>query len=61
MGYLASQHDYSISRNVLRKAIVYGCVMASFTVQDFSVKKLLDLDHSKIEERFHKFLAMTNL
>lgn len=61
MGYLASQHDYSISRNVLRKAIVYGCVMASFTVQDFGVKKLLQLDNGKIEERFHKFLAMTNL
>lgn len=59
MGYLASQSHFSVSREVLRKAVVYGSVMASFTVQDFGFKELLGLRKSAIEERYQQFLEAT--
>lgn len=59
MGYLASQAPFSLSRYTLRKAVVYGCVMASFTVQDFGFKELLNLDRAKIDERYQRFIKLT--
>lgn len=59
MGYLASQPQFSLSRYTLRKAIVYGCVMASFTVQDFGFKELLGLSREMIDERYHRFVELT--
>lgn len=59
MGFLASQSDFSLSRYVLRKAIVYGSVMASFIVQDFGCKNLLSLTREMIEERYRKFIELT--
>src|SRR5262249_23947643 len=56
LGYLASQSQFSLSRPVLRKAVVYGCVMASFTVQDFGFKDLLKLTREQIDERYHRFV-----
>jgi sugar/nucleoside kinase (ribokinase family) len=60
MGYLASQAQLSLSRYTLRKAIVYGSVMASFTVQDFGFKDLLGLTKEMIEERYHRFVQLTS-
>lgn len=60
LGYLASQQDFSLSRHVLRKAVVYGSVMASFTVQDFSFNELLNLNREKIDERYHRFVELTS-
>jgi len=60
MGYLASQSQFSLSRPVLRQAVVYGCVMASFTVQDFGFKDLLKLTKEQIEERYHRFVDLTS-
>lgn len=59
MGYLASQEPFSLSRYTLRKAIVYGSVMASFTVQDFGFKELLGRTRDQIEDRYKKFLELT--
>ncbi len=59
MGYLASQAKFSVDRLALRKAVVYGSVMASFTVQDFGVKELLKTTRPMIEERYKRFVEMT--
>lgn len=59
MGYLASQSPFSTSRYVLRKAIVYGSVMASFIVQDFGCKNLLTLTREAIDERYQRFVELT--
>ena len=40
MGQLARSGD--LSQGGLRRAIVYGSVVASFTVEDFGVKRLTD-------------------
>jgi len=60
LGYLASQSRFSLSRSVLRKAVVYGSVMASFTVQDFGFKDLLSLTSELLDERYKKFIELTS-
>lgn len=59
MGYLASQSKFSLSRYTLRRAVVYGSIMASFIVQDFGCTKLLNLTREQIEERYRKFVELT--
>ncbi|MFA5515718.1 MAG: PfkB family carbohydrate kinase [Desulfuromonadales bacterium] len=57
MGYLAASRDYSEA--AMRKAIVFGSVMASFTVEDFSLRRLQSVVYSEIEDRYRKFQALT--
>lgn len=59
MGFLASQSPFSVSRYTLRQATVYGCIMASFTVQEFGFKELLNLSKEKIDERYQRFIKLT--
>ncbi len=56
-GYLASTGDLSESN--VRKAIVYGTVMASFNVEDFSLDRQRSLTKAEIESRFAEMRAMT--
>ncbi len=50
IGYLAS-HGMGLERNALRKAVLNGVVMASFTVEDFSFRRLQKLDRNEIDAR----------
>jgi sugar/nucleoside kinase (ribokinase family) len=50
MGYLA-QHG-TVDSAAVRRAMVLGAVMASFTVEDFSLERLKRLDPKEIEQRF---------
>ncbi len=43
----------------LRRAIVYGNVTASFTVEDFGPRRLIALDRTEIEERYRRFVDLT--
>jgi sugar/nucleoside kinase (ribokinase family) len=45
----------------LRRAIVYGAVVASFTVEDFSLNRLQRLTHAEIEERYRVVGEMMRL
>lgn len=56
MGALARAGE--LDEPALRRAIIYGSVMASFTVEDFSLNRLLRLDPAEIEERFRVFGEM---
>jgi sugar/nucleoside kinase (ribokinase family) len=58
MGYLA-QAD-KIDDAVLRRAIIYGSVMASFNVEEFSCDRLRRLTHEEIRTRFHEFRNFTH-
>jgi hypothetical protein len=44
----------------LRKALIYGCVMASFTVEDFSLERMKKLDNKDINDRYLEFVNLTN-
>ena len=59
MGYLASR-DRADSATV-RRAMVYGSVMASFTVEDFSLNRLTRLDAREIERRYAEFEVLMRL
>lgn len=57
LGYLAESND--VSEAGLRKAIVYGSVVASFTVEDFSLRRLQSLTRDDIEQRYRQFVSLT--
>jgi sugar/nucleoside kinase (ribokinase family) len=58
VGYLANTGN--LSPEGIRQAIVYGSVMASFTVEDFSLNRLRTLDYPQIENRYREFKALTH-
>ncbi len=57
IGYLSKTDDLSAEN--LRKAVVYGSVVASTTVQDFSLKALKQLTPETVEERYAAVKAMS--
>jgi sugar/nucleoside kinase (ribokinase family) len=59
MGYLAQQNATDAA--ALRRAMVRGAAMASFTVEDFSLERLKRLEPREIEERLRIFADMVRL
>jgi sugar/nucleoside kinase (ribokinase family) len=57
-GQLARSAD--ASGRGLRRAIVYGSVVASFTVEDFGLNRLNALSMEEIEERYRRFVELTD-
>lgn len=53
IGYVASQGN--TSSHTLRKAVVYGSVMASYNVEDFSLNRMRTLTQSDIAARYRAF------
>lgn len=53
IGYLAN--NGSNSEKDIRKAIVYGSVVASFNAEDFSLERLKKLTAVEIEKRYEEF------
>jgi fructose-1-phosphate kinase PfkB-like protein len=58
MGYLASQVE--ITDDTLRRAMIYGSVMASFNVEEFGTERVDRLTHDEINERFRQFKRITH-
>jgi sugar/nucleoside kinase (ribokinase family) len=58
LGYLASRHE--LNDRELRRAIVFGSVLASFTVEKFSLDRLREITISDIQERYQDFKALTH-
>ena len=58
LGHLARSKDHS--NGGLRRAIVYGSVVASYTVEDFGVKRLTAISLPQIEERYQRFVELTD-
>lgn len=57
MGYLAAQKSLNTAN--LRKSIVYGTVMATFAVEDFSLGRLGAIKQSDINRRLNNFRKLT--
>ncbi|MDO8536171.1 MAG: PfkB family carbohydrate kinase [Candidatus Omnitrophota bacterium] len=57
IGYLSRAGK--INDSIIRKSMVYGSIMASFAVEDFSVNRLLDLKMSDINKRYSDFKKLT--
>jgi sugar/nucleoside kinase (ribokinase family) len=58
MGYLARTGN--LGDDNLRRALVYGSVMASFAVEEFGLGRLLRLNWNDIQTRFQEFKSMTH-
>jgi len=58
IGYLAATRN--LDEHNLRKAIVFGTVMASFTVEKFSLDRLRDIDYTEIETRYKRIKLLTD-
>jgi sugar/nucleoside kinase (ribokinase family) len=59
MGYLA--HRGETSGSALRQATIYGSVLASFCVEDFSLRRLVAVSSDAIEERARELKSFLNV
>ena len=58
MGQLAKTKDVSAAN--IRRAVIFGTVMASFCVEQFSVDGMASLDQADIENRFRALKDLSN-
>ncbi|HEY6330885.1 MAG TPA: PfkB family carbohydrate kinase [Blastocatellia bacterium] len=58
MGYLAAINR--TDEEAMRRAIIYGSIMASFNVEEFSCDRMLRLTHQEIAQRFKDLRTITN-
>lgn len=56
IGYLAQSRDISFDN--MKRALIYGSALASFTVEKFGTEKLVDLSPAEIEERLQQFIDL---
>jgi sugar/nucleoside kinase (ribokinase family) len=59
LGYLDQQGSFDTS--TLRRAMVRGTVMSSFTIEDFSARRLQELSKEDIDRRVAQYVQMLDL
>lgn len=57
IGYLASTQNISFEN--MKRAVIVGSAMASFTCEKFGPDRLLELNREQINERIEQFVALT--
>src|SRR6476659_284448 len=58
MGYLSDQEE--LDEAAMRRAMIFGSVMASFNVEEFGTQRVRRLTYDEINERFRSFKKMTH-
>jgi len=58
LGYLALEER--LEEEEMKKAIIYGTAVASFTVEKFSTNRLIDLTKEEIEKRYLQIKEITH-
>src|SRR6266568_9174064 len=58
-GYVAARTNGEIRFHDLRKGVIYGSVLASFSVEAFSLERMRKLTNDEIEERYETFKMMS--
>lgn len=56
IGYLAKTKDISFEN--MKRAIIFGSAMASFTVEKFGTERLIGLSEEDVEERVQEFIDL---
>ncbi|MBI4430466.1 MAG: bifunctional hydroxymethylpyrimidine kinase/phosphomethylpyrimidine kinase [Candidatus Omnitrophica bacterium] len=59
IGYLAKQQDYTFES--LCRAVTYGSIIASFTVERFGLERLTTLTLPEIEDRLKRFIQICRM
>lgn len=57
-GYLAKTKNYSFDN--MKRAIIYGSALASFTVEKFGVERISELNQKELNGRLEVFKTLTN-
>jgi len=58
MGYLAAEG--TVDTGSIRRAVAYGTMVASFTLEDFSLRKLYEISRADIDRRLAEFEELTS-
>jgi sugar/nucleoside kinase (ribokinase family) len=60
LGHIArsTKNEKNISIDTIKEAMAYGHIIGSFVVEEFSVKKLLELTLEEIEQRYRVYKEM---
>lgn len=56
IGYLAKTQDISFEN--MKRAIIFGSAMASFTVEKFGTERLMNLSDKDVQERIQEFIDL---
>lgn len=56
IGYLASTKDISFDN--MKRALIFGSAMASFTVEKFGTERLVGLSQNEVDERVQEFVNL---
>ena len=59
MGYLASQNATDPASII--RALVYGTVVASYNVEDFSLERMKQIERDALEQRFEQYQQMLTI
>lgn len=57
-GYLAKTKNYSFDN--MKRAIIYGSALASFTVEKFGTERIAELNEDELNDRVEVFKSLTN-
>lgn len=57
-GFLTKTRNYSFEN--MKRAIIYGSALASFTVEEFGTDRLANLDQDELNERLEIFRSLTS-
>lgn len=60
-GHLAKNDGTEVTFDMLRQAVVYGSVLASYNVEKFSLERLKTVTREQIAERYEMFRRMSQL
>ena len=58
-GFLDGTKDFSFDN--MKRGVIYGSVLASFCVSDFSTKAIENLDQETIEKRYEEFITLSKV
>ncbi len=56
IGYLAKTKDISFEN--MKRAIIFGSAMASFTVEKFGTERLIGLSQQDVDDRVQEFIDL---
>ena len=57
--YLCQQDDISV--DAIKRAMAYGTVVASFTIEKFSIDRLAQIDRAQIDARLAQYANYLNI
>ncbi|MBW2977098.1 bifunctional hydroxymethylpyrimidine kinase/phosphomethylpyrimidine kinase [Candidatus Woesearchaeota archaeon] len=55
-GYMAKTRELSDAN--MRKAVIYGSIIASYNAEGFSIERLQSINHGDIEKRYNEFKSI---